>query len=162
MTQVVKNSVVTLDIHLSDSDGNPLDHTEDYVYLHGGHDGIFPLVEEALHGKAVGDCVELTLQPGDAFGEYDPELVQIEPLDRFPVKNVEVGMQFEGSPGDEEDSILYTITQIADGQAVVDGNHPMAGQVLRISATVVAARAATSEELAHGHAHESAHDHQCH
>jgi len=92
------------------------------------------------------------LEPDDAFGEYDAELVRVEAQDRFP-DNVKVGMQFEEEIGDNEESRVFTVTDIADGKVVVDGNHPLAGQRLRFDCTVVDIRAATSEELAHGHVH---------
>ena len=63
------------------------------VYLHGA-DGIFPKLEAELAGKTVGDAVKLELAPEDAFGEYDAELVRMEPVDLFP-ESVAVGMQFD-------------------------------------------------------------------
>lgn len=142
---------------MSDPDGNPIDEGgEPLVYLHGGFGGIFPRIEEALEGKPVGAQLELRLQPGEAFGEYDSALVTMEPLSLFP-ENVEVGMQFERvGEGDEER--LYTITDISEGQVVVDGNHPLAGVTLVFECVVTDVRAASEEELAHGHAH-GAHGH---
>ena len=76
---IQKNSVVTLHYEMFDADNQLLDKTVEPVeYLHGGYDGIFPLVEEALHEKNVGDTVDVFMQPEDAFGEQDPELVRIE------------------------------------------------------------------------------------
>ncbi|HJW04651.1 MAG TPA: FKBP-type peptidyl-prolyl cis-trans isomerase, partial [Azospira sp.] len=127
--QVVKDSVVTLDYNVTDPDGVLVDAgKEPLVYLHGGHEDIFPKIEEALEGKGVGETVKVKLQPDDAFGEYDAELVQIESRDSFP-ETLEVGMQFEGAPegGDDEDFILYRVTEIAGDKVVVDGNHPLAG-----------------------------------
>ena len=64
-------------------------------------------------------------------------------------------LQFEGVPPGEQDDrwIVYTVTDIADGQVVIDGNHPLAGERLLFSCVVKEVRAATSEELAHGHVH---------
>ncbi|WP_066565692.1 peptidylprolyl isomerase [Snodgrassella sp. CFCC 13594] len=155
-----KNSVVTLHYEMYDANNQLIDKTEEPIaYLHGGYDGIFPLVEEALQGKAKGDVVEVTLTPDDAFGEQDPEMIRIEPLDVFPVE-VEVGMMFEADDPETGDVIIYRITDVADGKAVVDGNHPLAGMRLRFKATVDDVRAATQEELAHGHVHgEHGHHH---
>ncbi|MBH5330128.1 peptidylprolyl isomerase [Eikenella sp. S3360] len=157
---IEKNSVVTLHYEMFDANNQLIDQTEEPIaYLHGGYDGIFPLVEEALHGKAVGDEIDITLQPDDAFGEQDPELVRIEPLDVFPVE-VEVGMMFEADDPATGDAIVYRVTDIADGKAVVDGNHPLAGMKLRFKAKVSDVRAATAEEIAHGHVHgEHGHHH---
>ncbi len=151
--QIAKDSVVTLDYRVTDPDGNAVDEgSQPIVYLHGGHDGIFAAIEEALHGKQAGDKLEVKLQPEEAFGEYDAELVRVEPLSLFPA-GVEVGMQFERAAEDGDDEMLYTITEIEGDKVVVDGNHPLAGMALIFSCTVTGVRAASAEELAHGHVH---------
>jgi FKBP-type peptidyl-prolyl cis-trans isomerase SlyD len=151
--QVAKNTVVTLNYQVADSDGNLVDGGEQpIVYLHGGYDGIFPLIEEALQGKDVGEKLEIKLQPADAFGDYDAELVMIEARSLFP-DNIEVGMQFERGTEDGDDDELYMITDITDDKVVVDGNHPLAGMALVFSCTVADVRAATADELDHGHIH---------
>jgi FKBP-type peptidyl-prolyl cis-trans isomerase SlyD len=140
---------------MRNADGEPLEEEgARLAYLHGGYGGIFPKVEEALEGKEVGHELALTLDPEDAFGEYDAELLRMEPRDRFP-ETLEVGMQFEGVPGDDEDEArIYTVTDIADDKVVVDANHPHAGERLWFKCAVREIRKATREELSHGHAHE--------
>ncbi|WP_292821741.1 peptidylprolyl isomerase [Methylophilus sp.] len=151
--QVAMNTVVTMTYKLQNSDGDTLEESKDPVaYLHGGYDNIFPKVEEAMHGKNVGDSVEVSLDPEDAFGEYDDALVQIEPASAFPSQDLKVGMQFEGED-ETGDVILYTITDIADGKVVVDGNHPWAGQRLLFTATIASVRSANQEEISHQHVH---------
>ena len=150
---IQKNSVVTLHYEMFNADNQLLDKTVEPVeYLHGGYDGIFPLVEEALHEKNVGDTVDVFMQPEDAFGEQDPELVRIEDVKVFPVE-VEPGMMFEADDPATGDVIIYRVTDVADGKAVVDGNHPLAGMKIRFKATVDSIRDATDEEIAHGHIH---------
>ena len=151
---IVPDSVVTLSYKLYSSYGKLIEESQNpIVYLHGGHHGIFPKIEAALADKRAGYHCSVTLEPEDAFGEYDAELVRVEKQDRFPGE-VKVGMQFEGSANEGGDeSRVYTVTDVADGQVVVDGNHPLAGQRLRFDCTVLAVRAATAEELAHGHVH---------
>lgn len=150
---IAKNSVVTLHYEMFDANNQLLDKTEEPIaYLHGGYDGIFPLVEEALHGKAVGDVVEVALSPDDAFGEQDPELVRIEDVNVFPVE-VEVGMMFEADDPETGDVMIYRVTDVADGKAVVDGNHPLAGMKILFKATITDVREASAEEIAHGHVH---------
>lgn len=160
--KIAKDSVVSLRYELFDTDGELLEKVEDAVsYLHGGYDGIFPLVEEALHGKNVGDQCSVTLQPDDAFGEYEHVLVEVEARSSFP-KEVTVGMQFEGAPeaSDDEDFLLYTVIEVTDDEVTVDGNHPLAGKTLTFNCTVTGVRPATAEELEHGHVHdEGAHLH---
>ncbi|MFA6445022.1 MAG: peptidylprolyl isomerase [Sterolibacterium sp.] len=151
--QIAKNSVVTLAYQVHDSDGNVIDEgSQPLVYIHGGYDGIFPRIEEELHGKDVGATLKVKLEPEEAFGDYDAELVNVEARSLFP-EQIEVGMQFErGSEGDDDD-MLFTITDIEGDKVVVDGNHPLAGMSLVFSCTVTEVRSASTEELAHGHAH---------
>ncbi len=159
--QVVKNTVVTLDYNVTDPDGELVDAgQEPLVYLHGGYDDIFPLIEEAVHEKKIGESVVVKMQPNDAFGEYDAELIQIEPRKGFP-KELEVGMQFEGVPdgGDDDDIIIYRVTEIADDKVVLDGNHPLAGMALVFTCTVTGVRPASAEEIEHGHVHDGDSDH---
>lgn len=160
--KIAKDTVVSLTYELTDADGKLLEKLDEPVsYLHGGYDGIFPVVEEALHGKDVGAQCTITMQPDDAFGEYEHDLVRVEPRGLFP-ENVEVGMQFEGGAedGDDEDYMLYTVVEVSDKDVTVDGNHPLAGKVLNFACTVTGVRPATAEELEHGHVHgEGGHHH---
>jgi len=152
MISIEKNRIVTLSYTLSDPDGNMLDNgNEPIVYLHGGYDGVFIPIEEALEGKSVGDTVTVKLQPNDAFGEYDFDLLQIEELENLP-QPLKVGMMIEGETeeGLEEAAVFYTVTEIADGKAVLDGNHPLSGTALVFIGTVTAIRAATAGEITAG------------
>jgi len=90
--QISKDTVVSLDYELSDLKGKVVEKTQAPItYLHGGYDGIFPLVEVALQGKSVGDKCKVTLKPDDAFGEYEGDMVRTEPKNLFP-ENISVGM----------------------------------------------------------------------
>lgn len=156
--QIAKNTVVTLLFELMDAQGNLIEKADSPIaYLHGGFHGIFPLVEAALDGKAAGDSCQVRLAPDDAFGEYDAELVHVESRDKFPPE-VAVGMQFEGRGDESGHAMVYTVTDVADDKVVVDGNHPLAGQTLNFHCTVTEVRAATGEEMTHGHVH-GAHGH---
>lgn len=151
--EIVKNSVVTLNYTVQDADGNLIDDGKHpLVYLHGGYDGIFPMLEEALHGKKVGEAFTVKLQPEDAFGDYDEELVLVEEASQFP-ENIEVGMSFERVGEDGEEDMIYRITDIAEGKVVVDGNHPLAGVALVFDGSVAEVRMASAEEIGHGHVH---------
>lgn len=151
--RVARDHVVGIEIQLWDVHGNLLDQSDGAsLYLHGGYDGVFAAVESALDGKLVGEQVEITLEPVDAFGEYDENLVQLEPRDRFP-QELEVGMQLEGLPDDapeDEEARIYTVTDIADEVVVVDGNHPYAGIAVRFVCKVASIRAATADEIEQG------------
>jgi FKBP-type peptidyl-prolyl cis-trans isomerase SlyD len=156
--QIDKDTVVELTYELTDTDGKVIERTEGPIeYLHGGYHGIFPRVEQALAGKTIGDSCRVRLEPEDAFGEYDAQLLHLEPRNKFP-RDVSVGMRFEGRGVESGTTLIYTVTDVAEDKVVVDGNHPLAGRALDFQCTVTAVRAATSEEIAHGHAH-GAHGH---
>lgn len=154
--KIAKNTVVTLHYKLSDTQGNLIEESrEPMVYLHGGYENTLPKIEEALEGKEPGFETTLQVEPDDAFGEYDADLVKIEPRNRLPTP-LEIGMQFEGTPDEADDqaeSLIFTVTDIADDKVVLDGNHPLAGIALRFELNVAEVRAASDEEIAHGHVH---------
>jgi FKBP-type peptidyl-prolyl cis-trans isomerase SlyD len=162
--KIAKNTVVTVHYKMSDAQGNLIEESsEPMVYLHGGYENTLPKIEEALDGKDVGYETTIQIEPDDAFGEYDANLVKIEQRDRLPTP-IEVGMQFEGTPeGDEEESMIFTVTDIEEDKVVLDGNHPLAGIALRFALNVADVRSATDEEIAHGHVHgEHGHHHDDH
>jgi len=151
--QIAMNTVVTMTYELKDAEGNILESSKEPVaYLHGGYDNIFPKVEEAMHGKKIGDTIELGLEPSDAFGEYDAELVQVEPKSAFPEAELKIGMQFEGDDSSGE-VIVYSVTDITEDKVIVDGNHPFAGQKVIFKAAVKDVRLANEEEVGHKHVH---------
>lgn len=151
MKKIAKDTVVTLSYEVSDPDGNVLDAGEEpLMYLHGGYGDVFEVIEEALAGKSVGDTVTVKMQPDQAYGEYDAELVLIESVDVLP-QPLKVGMQIEGEPEGEPDEVaFYRVTDIADGKAVLDGNHPLAGMALVFTGTITSVRPATAAELEAG------------
>jgi len=154
--QIAKDKVVSLEVRLSDVHGNLIEQSAEAVqYLHGEYDGIFPAVEAALQGKAPGEKIELRLEPEDAFGEYDAELVQLVERDQFPPE-LEVGMQFEQEGGPENALLIHTVTDIAGDQVVLDGNHPLAGMALTFACTVLAVRDASAGEIERGYADDDA------
>jgi len=152
---IAQNTVVSLSYRLATMDDELLEEAEvdtPAEYLHGGYDGIFPKVEAMLEGKEIGTELDVVLEPIDAFGDFDANLLRVEALSDFPAE-IEIGQQFEGHTGDGERLSVFTVTDIADGKVVVDGNHPLAGQRLHLTCRVLAVRAALPEEVAHGHSH---------
>jgi FKBP-type peptidyl-prolyl cis-trans isomerase SlyD len=158
--KIEKNTIVSLRYKLTDAQNNVIEEPDSpMVYLHGGYDGTFPKIETLLDGQDIGYEATIQLEPSEAFGEYDPELLKIEPRTRFP-EPLEVGMQFEGVPDAEEDAtaddadeepLIYTVTDVADNQVVLDGNHPLAGMALRFWVQVEDVRAATEDEIENRH-----------
>jgi len=153
---VFANTVVTITFKLFDGSNKLIEEAgEPIEYLHGGHSGIFPKIEEALNFKKVGESISVILEPTDAFGDYDAEMVRVEPVTNLP-SDVSVGAHLVAEQDGQE--VVWRVTDIADGKAVLDANHELAGQRLRFDCTVLDIRPATQEEIAHGHAH-GAHGH---
>ena len=147
---ITKNTIVTIEYTAADTDGNLIDQgTEPLVYLHGGYDDVFAPIEHALEGKSIGDTIVVKLQPGQAYGEYDPELVQVVAVDDLP-QPLKKGMQIEGAADENHGGgpVYLTVTDIAEGKAVLDGNHPLAGLALIFHCTVADVRRATAHDIA--------------
>jgi len=160
--KIAKDTVVTVNYKLSDAQNNLIEEgSQPMVYLHGGYENTLPKIEEELDGKEKGYSSTIQVEPDDAFGDYDPALVKVEDRKRLP-EPLEVGMQFEGvAEGVDEEPTIFTVTDIADDKVVLDGNHPLAGMALRFDLSVVDVRAASDEEIAHGHVHgEHGHHHE--
>ena len=150
--KVAKDTVVTLAYSVTDPDQNVLDAGETPLcYLQGGYDNIFAKIEDALEGKPVGHTVTVSLEPEEAFGEYDAELLRVVDLEDLP-EGVQIGMQFEETDEEEDESRFFTVTDVADGKAVFDGNHPLAGIRLLFSCTITAIRPASPDEITAGQA----------
>ena len=94
-------------------------------------------------GKEPGESVRVQLEPEQAFGEYDADLLRVEPASRYG-DGVEVGMEIE------EGERLYTVTDVAEGSVVLDANHPLAGMALRFACEVLSVRGANPEEIERG------------
>jgi len=149
---IAKDTIVSLDVELSDIWGKLIQRSEEPLqYLHGGYGNIFPVAEAALEGKKVKDRVEVRLEPEDAFGDYDEGLLRVEPRSRFP-EVLEVGMRFEGAAGGEDADLIFTVTDMAEDKVVLDANHALAGMALKLSCTVVGVRQATEVEIQNGSA----------
>ena len=152
--KIAKDTVVTVNYTLLDAQNNLIEEgSQPMVYLHGGYENTLPKIEEELDGKEVGYASTIQVEPDDAFGDYEPELVKVEERARLP-EPIEVGMQFEGmAEGADDEPTIFTVTEIAEDKVVLDGNHPLAGMALRFELSVVDVRAATPEEIQHGHVH---------
>lgn len=157
MSLVARNTVVTLEVDLRDAQGGELQPPGQRVtYLHGGYGGVLDAIENALEGRGAGDAVQLHLEPEQAFGDYDAELLCVEPLSRYG-EGLEVGMQIEDDL-DGEGARVYTVTDLAADKVVLDGNHPFAGMALCLSCRVLAVRAASAKEISVGEARPDAAD----
>jgi FKBP-type peptidyl-prolyl cis-trans isomerase SlyD len=152
--QISKNKVATIDYTLTNPQGQVLDSSkggEPLSYLHGVG-GIIPGLESALEGKQTGDNVNVTIEPEQAYGQRNEELVQEVPRRMFQgVENIQPGMQFraQGPQGTQ----VVTVVGVAGDNVKIDANHPLAGVTLKFDVNVVGVREATQDELSHGHVH---------
>ena len=135
---VKKDMLVTLSVRMADMSGKILEESgpEGLTYLHG-HGDIFPKLEAALEGRFPGEGFFIKLEPEDAFGEYDPDSLVMVPVERLGNPETVVrGLVFEGVPGEANDGRRWHVTDIADGMAVLETNHPLAGMALQFEVKV--------------------------
>lgn len=158
--QLTKHKVATINYTLKDNEDNVLDESSDntFSYLHGASN-IIPGLEKALEGSEAGDAVSVDVEPEEAYGERNLEMIQRVPRDMFPEEvEVKEGMQFHAQSSSGT-PVIVTVDSIDGDEIVVDGNHPMAGKQLHFDVEVVEVRDATEQELEHGHVHGEGDDH---
>ena len=152
--QINNNTVASIDYELTDDSGEVIDTSKGQAplaYLHGAGN-LIPGLEAELAGKSSGDAFKVRIDPKDAYGERDEEMVQDVPRSQFPAEvKIEPGMQFQSqSP---QGAQVVTVVAVAEDAVKLDGNHPLAGLHLNFDVRVVEVRAATAEEIQHGHVH---------
>lgn len=152
--QIAKNAVVQIHYTLKNDAGEVLDSSEGaepLAYLQG-HGNLIAGLEKALEGKQAGESLNVTVPPRDAYGVRDEGLVQDVPRSAFKgVPKIEVGMQFQAESN--HGPRMVTVTKVDKDSVTVDGNHPLADQTLHFAVQIVEVRAASTEELSHGHVH---------
>lgn len=152
--QIAKDLVANIEYTLTDDAGNVIDSSvggEPLAYLHGAGN-IIPGLEDALEGKQAGDSFKVSIAPADGYGEKNEGLMQVVPKEMFQgVDNIEVGMQFHAQT--DHGMQVITVAAVDGDNITVDGNHPLAGQNLNFDVKVIEVRAASAEELDHGHVH---------
>ncbi|MCI0708093.1 MAG: peptidylprolyl isomerase [Ignavibacteriae bacterium] len=152
--KIAKNSVVTIDYTLTDDNGHVIDSSEGQeplTYLHGAGN-IIPGLENTLEGKNTGDAVKVSVPPADGYGEWDEKkITQVSKKQFTGIEKLEVGMEFTVE-GDKHD-MYVTVTKIEGDKVTVDANYPLAGKTLNFDVTVKNVRAATPDEISHGHIH---------
>ncbi|WP_422843357.1 FKBP-type peptidyl-prolyl cis-trans isomerase [Acidovorax sp. M2(2025)] len=156
--EITQQCVVALTWTLKDTLGEELDVLDEPVEFLVGGDDLLPRIEEALQGHGPGATLALHLEPEDAFGDFNDQLLFLEPRTLFPAE-IEEGMTFEGSalpvecnPAAPRAGLLYTVAEIYPEHIVLDGNHPLAGIALRLQLRVHGVREATEEEIGRGSA----------
>jgi FKBP-type peptidyl-prolyl cis-trans isomerase SlyD len=155
--KIGKDAVVRLSVEMVDESGAGAS-AQEFQYLHGGYGNLFPKVEAALAGLEAGGKASVVLAPADGFGEHDPSLIRRELRERLP-KGVAVGSALHGQAGEARGhGPVFRVTALSDTEATLDANHPLAGRTVELRCEVLEVRAATPEEIEHGHVH-GPHDH---
>lgn len=147
---ISKDAVVSIHYTLRDNDGNIIDSSsgkDPLHYLHGRGNLIVGM-EEGLDGKSHGEKLNLKIAPEKGYGEKNEKMIQKVPRSAFGDQKVEAGMQFNTQNGQ-----VVTITEVGMNEITVDGNHPLAGVALNFEVEIMNVRAATQDELDHGHVH---------
>ncbi len=157
--QITDKKAASFHYTLTNEAGETLDSSkgaEPLTYLHGAGN-IIPGLEQALEGKEAGDKFKVTIDAENAYGEKQPEMVQVVPKSMFDGMPVEPGMQFQAQvssgPG------IITVIEVNGDEVTIDGNHPLAGEALTFEVEVTEVRDATDEEIEHGHVHGEGCDH---
>ena len=152
---VKKDSVVSLCYCLKNANGDELDRADKdkpFAYLHGNGQMV-PGLEKELEGLAVGDKKDVTVSPAEGYGDLNPQLrIEVERANFPKEADIQPGMQFEGQ-GDGGTRTVFTVKAVVGDKIHVDGNHPLAGVGLMFKCKIHDVRAATAEEVSHGHVH---------
>ena len=153
--KITPQCVVALTWTLKDTLGEILDELDEPVEFLLGGDDLLAKIEESLQGHEAGAAIDLHLEPENAFGDYDENLVFLEARKLFPAE-LEEGLTFDGAAlptgvnPDTPTDHIYTVTEIYPEHVVLDGNHPLAGIAIRLSLKVESVREATEEEIGQG------------
>ncbi len=153
--QISNDKVVTIEYTMTDPLGNLLDSSDngDTVSFIQGRGAIFPALETALDGKLMGEHLQITLTPEQAYGATDERLIKVIPRDRFRMQGeIAVGSQFKTRRDDTE--VVVTVVKVDQENVVVDANPPLAGVTIQIKVVIVEVRDAIEEELASGQVQE--------
>lgn len=159
---IAQHKVVTIHYKVSDSDSDEVIDSsvngEPMTYLHGARN-IIPGLEQALEGKSVGDELEVTVEPVDAYGERSDDRVQQVPIEAFQeIEKIEPGMAVTAQT--DQGTINLVVIEVDETTVTVDANHPLAGKMLKFEVKIEAVRDASEEEMEHGHVHgPGGHDH---
>jgi FKBP-type peptidyl-prolyl cis-trans isomerase SlyD len=139
-------NVVFFKYKMSDPDGNVISETDEAISVITGKNQTFPQIDTALDGMNIGSTQDIIVPAGDAFGEYQKDLLIKVPKDQFN-DELQEGQRIAVKLEDGSD-IEVTVAAIKDDFIILDGNHPLSGIDLTFSVEVVSKRKATDEEIA--------------
>ena len=154
-------TVVSFHYKLQDDTGTFNESSESgspVVYMHG-RSNIVPGLEKELAGKKSGDKLTATVAPEEGYGQRNENAVQ-----RVPIKHLATRGPFSVGQtvvvNTRDGGRQARVLKVGHFNLDLDLNHPLAGRTLTFDIEIVEVRAATEQELAHGHAHGAhGHDH---
>lgn len=158
--KIANHTVVSLDYTLTDDQGQILDQSAQgqFVYLHGARN-IIPGLENALTDKEAGESLTVVVSPTEGYGEREDALRQVVPLEMFEsAGEIMIGQQFHAQ-SEHGHPVMVTVVAMDANGVTIDGNHPLAGKQLHFDVSIVDVRAASAEEIEHGHVHTPGHHH---
>src|SRR6516162_6773504 len=126
--KIAENKAVSIEFTLKDDKGEVIETSvgKDPLWYLAGVGVLVPGLEKALEGKDVGETVDVTLAPADAYGERDDKEIRKVPLRKIKAPRVQPGGRYQMQA---DDGLRVVVVKSVSGDyALVDGNHPLAGQ----------------------------------
>ncbi len=144
-TSVVdKNSRVTLHFALKFPEGDVIDSTfeKSPASFVIGDGSLLQGFEDKLLGLSAGESRQFTILPEDAFGQPNPNNVQVFTRQDFS-KDMEIAEGLVISFADASQSELPGVVKSIDGDRIeIDFNHPLAGRTILFDVEIIAVEAA--------------------
>jgi len=148
---VATDTAVSLQYTLTKADGSVVESGE-INYIHG-YGNIIPGLESGLEGAAVGANLQVQVPPELGYGESMEVEPQRVPRTAFPPDmEIEREMQFHAR-GPQGEALPVWVVGVEDDVVLISPNHPLAGETLHFDVTILGVRAATADEIQHGHTH---------
>jgi len=137
---VKKGDKIKVDYTGTLEDGTVFDSSEKHgkpLEFEVGSGQIIKGFDEAVVGMEKGDEKEIKIEPAEAYGEPNPEMVKKVPKDKFPTdKEPKQGMMLVmGLPNGAK--IPAKIVEVGDKEITLDLNHPLAGKTLNFKIKIV-------------------------
>ncbi|ALO35725.1 peptidylprolyl isomerase [Colwellia sp. MT41] len=152
--KIAKHNVVVMHYAVSDGEGTLIDSSYDDkpMAIIQGTGYLIAGLDDALIDHQAGDQFEVALSCQQAYGERNDNYVQKIPrADLAGVEDLSLGTQLRAATDDGEQTVI--VIDVQDDEITVDGNHPLAGLDLSFDVEIIEVRAATADELEHGHVH---------
>ncbi len=151
--------VISFHYRLTDTQGKEMDSSIGHKPLSFivGAGQIVPGLESELITMKPSQKKTVKVPAAGAYGQHHPEMIIQVPRAKLPKPDLAIGDRFRGGP--ENDAPVFRVTKLTQDEAMLDANHPLAGQDLTFDVEIIEIREATEEELAHGHVHDGDHHH---